>query len=114
MLPSSRGCWKKNEFLNFSVVARLEKIERDFLWGGGALVNKPHLLSWSIVCMEKTKRDLGFRNLPSFNKALLGKWSWRYATKRDPLWKRVIVGKYGQEDGGWCMKRVRERYEVGV
>ena len=56
-------------------MARLEKIERDFLWGGGALVNKPHLLSWSAVCMEKTKRDLGFRNLPSFNKDLLGKWS---------------------------------------
>ena len=27
------------------VCARLEKIQRDFLWGGGALENKPHLVS---------------------------------------------------------------------
>ena len=55
------------------VATRLEKIKRDFLWGGGALVNKPHLLSWSVVCLEKVKRGLGFRSLGTFSKALLGK-----------------------------------------
>ena len=35
------------------VVIRLEKIQRDFLWGGGALVNKPHLVNQSIVCLDK-------------------------------------------------------------
>ena len=64
------------------------------------MVNKPHLLSWSVVCMKKTKGGLVFRNLSTFNKAFLGKWSWRYVIERDPLWKQVIVGKYGQEDGG--------------
>ena len=54
------------------VVARLAKIQRDFLWGGRALVNKPHLLSWSVVCLEKVKGELGFRSLGTFNKALLG------------------------------------------
>ena len=98
------------------VVARLAKIQRDFLWGGRALVNKPHLLSWSVVCLEKVKGELGFRSLGTFtfNKALLGKWSWRFATKRNPLWKQVIVGKYGQEDEGWCTNEERERYGVGV
>ena len=91
------------------MATRLEKIQRDFIWEGGALVNKPHLLSWSIVCLEKSKGGLGFKNLPTFNKGPLGKRSWRYATERAPLWKWVIVGKYGQEDGGWCTKGVRER-----
>ena len=27
---------------------RLERIHRDFLWVGGALVNKPHLVKWAI------------------------------------------------------------------
>ncbi|RVW34876.1 hypothetical protein CK203_078033 [Vitis vinifera] len=37
-----------------------------------------------------------------FNKALLGKWFWRFVKERNPLWKRVIVGKYGiQACGGW-------------
>ena len=35
------------------VMARLEKIQKDFLWGGGDLVKKPHLVKWLIVCMEK-------------------------------------------------------------
>ena len=77
------------------VASRLEKIQSDFLWDERALVNKPHLLSWSVVCLEKVKGRLGFRSLGTFNKALLGKWSWRFAIERNPLWKRVIVGKYG-------------------
>ena len=77
------------------VASRLEKIQSDFLWDERALVNKSHLLSWSVVCLEKVKGRLGFRSLGTFNKALLGKWSWRFAIERNPLWKRVIVGKYG-------------------
>ena len=57
------------------VTIRLEKIQRDFLWGGGDLVKKPHLFKWSIVCMEKQKWGLGFRSISLFNKVLLGKWS---------------------------------------
>ena len=96
------------------VATRLEKIQRDFLWGGGGLVNKPHLVKWSIVCMEKQKGGFGFRSLSLFNKALLGKWSWRFAKERDPLWKRVIIGKYGVQEATWCTKEVRGRFGVGV
>ncbi|RVX22165.1 hypothetical protein CK203_001179 [Vitis vinifera] len=38
---------------------RLEKIQRDFLWGGGALVQKPHLVRWNMVFLEKRKGGLG-------------------------------------------------------
>ncbi|RVX10936.1 putative mitochondrial protein [Vitis vinifera] len=65
--------------------AKLEKIHRDFLWGGCALEQKPHLVRWAIV---------------------------RFASERAPLWKRVIVGKYGQVEGG--SKVVREGHGVGV
>ena len=37
------------------VCLRLEKIQRDFLWGGGALENKPHLVKWDIVCLDKRR-----------------------------------------------------------
>ncbi|RVW59539.1 putative ribonuclease H protein [Vitis vinifera] len=33
-----------------SVRRRLEKIQRDFLWGGGNLDHKPHLVRWELVC----------------------------------------------------------------
>ena len=35
-------------------------------------------------------------------------------SERNPFWKRVIGGKYEQEEEGWCTKEVREGYCVGV
>ncbi|KAJ9693622.1 hypothetical protein PVL29_009537 [Vitis rotundifolia] len=96
------------------VCARLEKIQRDFLWGGGALENKPHLVSWKVICATKKDGGLGIRNLAIFNKALLGKWLWRFANENDSLWKQIISSKYDLQDGGWCSKGIRDRYGMGV
>ncbi|RVW42450.1 Transposon TX1 uncharacterized 149 kDa protein [Vitis vinifera] len=96
------------------VCARLEKIQRDFLWGGGALENKPHLVCWKVICAAKKDGGLGIRNLAIFNKALLGKWLWRFANENDSLWKQIISSKYDLQDGGWCSKGGRDRYGVGV
>ncbi|RVW92901.1 Transposon TX1 uncharacterized 149 kDa protein [Vitis vinifera] len=41
--------WKRK------VRLRLEKIQRDFLWGGGALIQKPHLVRWNLICLDKKK-----------------------------------------------------------
>ena len=49
---------------------RLGKIQRDFLWGDGALESKPHVVKWDIVCLDKGKGGLGVRHLNSLNKAL--------------------------------------------
>ena len=83
---------------------RLEKIQRDFLWGGGALDQRPHLVRWNLVCLERKKGGLGVRNLALMNKSLLGKWNWRFAIEREVLWKKVISHKYGVEEGGWCTR----------
>ena len=40
-------------------MSRLEKIHRDFLWGGGGLEKKIHLVKWCTVCLEKSKGGLG-------------------------------------------------------
>ena len=47
-----------------SVGFRLEKIQREFLWGGGSLEKKPHLVNWIIVCTTKKKGVLACVDFP--------------------------------------------------
>jgi len=37
--------------------------------------------------------------LLKFNIALLGKWCWKIKVDQDSLWFKVLVAKYGQENG---------------
>ena len=57
------------------VCLKLEKIQRDFLWGSDALEKRPHLVNWNLVCADKKGKGLGIHSLVALNKALLGKWS---------------------------------------
>ena len=41
---------------------------------------------------------VGLRKFTIMNKVLLGKWTWRFASDKEALWKQVLVAKYGQED----------------
>ena len=93
---------------------RLEKIQRDFLWGGGALENKMHVVKWSSVCKAKPKGRLGVCSLSLLNKALLCKWCWRFSSERDSLWKKIIQGKFWEEERGWKSGMVKEPDRVGV
>ena len=52
------------------VCSRLERIQIKFLWGGGSLEKKPHLVNWVTVCTEKKKGGLGLRSFSKLNKAL--------------------------------------------
>ncbi|RVW28347.1 putative ribonuclease H protein [Vitis vinifera] len=76
---------------------RLEKIQRDFLWGGETLDSKPHLVKWDTVCFDRRKGGLGVRRLHSLNKALL--WGWH---------SKEVRGGYGV---GLC-KTIRKLWDV--
>jgi hypothetical protein len=59
-----------------SMALRIDKIQRDFLWGGMGEGKKFHLVNWSHVCQPLKMGGLGVQNLRIFNQALLGKWLW--------------------------------------
>ena len=82
------------------VTKRLEKLQGNFLWGGGALEKKTHLVKWKVVCSEKGMGGLGLRNLTLLNKALFGKWIWRFGLDPNCTWKRLMSFKYGVD--GLC------------
>ena len=93
---------------------RLEKIQRDFLWGGGNLDRQIHYVNWNVVCYGKENGGLGIRSLYVVNRALLGKWVWRFAKEEESIWKEIIRLKYQVEDGGWFTKIPRENFGVGL
>jgi len=95
------------------VANRFEKLQRDFLWGGIGKEFKYHLVRWDKVCSPISEGGLGIRNLRTFNRALLGKWLWRYGSERDAWW-RVVDSKYGNLRGGWCSLEPTGAFGVGV
>ena len=51
-------------------------------------------LSWDKMCQSKDKGGLGFRDLKSFNLALLAKQGWQLQTNSTSLFSRVYKAKY--------------------
>ena len=62
----------------------------------------PHLANWSTICKDKKKGGLDIKDLSTINKALLGKWCWRFTFERDMLWKKLIDGKFEEKPREWC------------
>ena len=50
---------------------------------GGSLANKIHLVNWRTVNLGKEKGGLGIRRLDLLNRALLGKWAWRFLVEEN-------------------------------
>ena len=92
------------------VVNKIEKLHRDFLWGD----SKYHLVGWDKVCAPIANGGLGIKKITTFNKALLGKWMWRFGKEEDWLWKRVVVSKYEKDLGGWTSKLGRGARGCGL
>jgi hypothetical protein len=97
-----------------SVANRMERIKRNFLWGSyGDGVTTP-LVNWDIVCSPINHGGLGVRKIAVFNKALLGKWLWRFGLEESRLWRRVIASKYGVNFGGWHTRSIWGSHGCGL
>ncbi|RVW97672.1 Transposon TX1 uncharacterized 149 kDa protein [Vitis vinifera] len=81
---------------------RLALWKRQYISKGGRIT----LIKSTLA--KKFNGGLGLRRIATLNRALLGKWIWRFACEKDNLWK------YGQEDYGWRAKKASGAAGVGV
>lgn len=83
-----------------SMVNRLKKLRRDFLWQGKESKKRFHFVDWKSICKPKKSGGLGIRPLVHMNRALLGKWLSRLGEGYS-LWVNVVAAKYDVSRGGW-------------
>lgn len=62
---------------------RLEKIQRDFLWGDTTERRKIHLVNYLDICKDGKHGRFGIRRLEGPNQVLLNKWLWRFHLERE-------------------------------
>ncbi|KAB2086355.1 hypothetical protein ES319_A04G025700v1 [Gossypium barbadense] len=87
-----------------TVIKRIDKIKRNFLWRSIDGKKKMVKIRWNVICNPKVKGGAGVVNLGVKNKALLAKWSWRFAVEKEVLWRKVILAKYGSNVQCWRFK----------
>ena len=66
------------------------------------------------MCAPLENGGLGVRKITTLNKALLGKWLWRFGVEETRLWRRVVALKFGEEWGGLTSKLDRGVHGCGL
>ncbi|XP_071939003.1 uncharacterized mitochondrial protein AtMg00310-like [Coffea arabica] len=90
MLTYAMSCFK----LPVRLCKDVNSLIARFWWGEGKGKTKMHWVSWKKMTTAKKAGGLGFKDLQSFNKALLGKQIWRLLTCPNLLLSKVLRARY--------------------
>lgn len=72
------------------------------------------MINWATICSSLKEGGLGIKTLKVFNKALMGKWLWRFLTEKEALWRMVVMGKYGAGEHVWFPNDIISSFGVSV
>ncbi|XP_026451499.1 uncharacterized protein LOC113351780 [Papaver somniferum] len=74
-------------------IEELERVQRQF-WLNKTTRNGIVITAWRNLCRDKDSGGLGFRDLKSFNIALLARSSWRLCKQESQLWAKDLKVKH--------------------
>uniref|UniRef100_A0A2N9IFC0 CCHC-type domain-containing protein n=1 Tax=Fagus sylvatica TaxID=28930 RepID=A0A2N9IFC0_FAGSY len=71
-----------------------DRVNRNFIWGSSDLNKKLHLVSWRKITRPKSEGGLGIMAAKPKNLALAAKLCWRFKSKPNAFWAKVLGCKY--------------------
>ncbi|GJY53975.1 RNA-directed DNA polymerase, eukaryota [Tanacetum coccineum] len=78
-----------------SVLQTMESIRRNFFNGVQCDERKIVWIKWAKVLVSKKYGGLGVSSFYALNRALLFKWVWRFISRDNSLWCRLIMSMHG-------------------
>ncbi|CAL5324749.1 unnamed protein product [Camellia sinensis] len=87
---------------------KIDRLNRNFLWGSTENAKKVHLVNWQNVCKSKKQGGLGIRKAREQNLALITKLGWKVASNSADLWCSILKSKYLTKHSfsSWANKRL--------
>lgn len=86
VLFSMQVYWSSKFIFPASVVERIERILRNFLWTGPSLGQGDAKVAWINVCTPCDEGGLGIKSLKDWNRAAVIGHIWRLLTKPESIW----------------------------
>ncbi|KAL5768233.1 hypothetical protein ACOSQ2_015016 [Xanthoceras sorbifolium] len=72
--------------LHNDLCCKLDRVNREFLWGHSTERSSVHLVNWAMVCKPKILGGLGIKSMKLMNQSLLAKFGWRILLGEDGVW----------------------------
>jgi hypothetical protein len=76
------------------ILNSIDRVNRNFIWGSSDLNKKLHLMSWRKITRPKSEGGLGIMAAKPKNLALAAKLCWRFKSKPNAFWAKVLGCKY--------------------
>lgn len=81
--------------LSKMLINDIDKMMNGFWWGNGGASNRGiRWMAWEKLSVHKFFGGMGFKDLASFNAAMLGKQAWKLQTDVDSLVSRLFKARY--------------------
>jgi hypothetical protein len=80
--------------LPMTLLGEINAMMQWYWWGHCEKETKVHLMKWERIGRSKQQGGIGFRDLKSFNKALLAKYCLRILKNHESLSARILKAKY--------------------